>query len=86
MVRDDSVLSTVRGISDLGELYYQFLRYRLEIVGERVGGMLRELEEGKREGRGVEVGRVKKFLGEMEDLLARTNKEIVEEGEVRRGH
>ena len=85
-MRDDSVLSTVRGISDLGELYYQFLRYRLEIVGERVGGMLRELEEGKREGRGVEVGRVKKFLGEMEDLLARTNKEIVEEGEVRRGH
>lgn len=35
-IRDETVLTGVRGISHLSELYTQYLEYRLEILEERI--------------------------------------------------
>ena len=42
---DDSVLTTVRGISDLSELYYGFGQYRLEMLEARVKAQLKKLRD-----------------------------------------
>jgi hypothetical protein len=84
-VRDDTVLTTVRPISDLSELYYQFAKYRLEILEERIREQLRELVDAKTAGRKVATKKLKAFLAEQEHFLAHTNGEMVEEDEVARG-
>ncbi|KAK0647053.1 hypothetical protein B0T16DRAFT_172228 [Cercophora newfieldiana] len=81
-VRDDTVLTTVRPISDLSELYYQFAKYRLEIMEERIREQLRELVDTKMAGRKIALKKMKAFLAEQEHFLAHTNREMVEEDEV----
>ena len=49
--RDDTVLTTVRPISNLHDLYGQFAEYRLEIMEERVRAQLRALREAKAGGK-----------------------------------
>jgi hypothetical protein len=91
-VRDDTVLTTVRPVSDLGELYAQFAAYRLEMLAARIQTQLAELRSstdatGKGEGTrmGVEARRLKEFLREQRDFLERTEREIVDEQEVVKG-
>jgi hypothetical protein len=84
-VRDDTVLTTVRPISDLSELYYQFAKYRLEILEERIREQLRELIDAKTAGRKVATKKLKAFLAEQEHFLVHTNREMVEEDEVDKG-
>jgi hypothetical protein len=85
-VRDDTVLTSVRGISDLSELYYEFSEYRLEMLEARVRTQLKELRDKRRVGKKIETKRLKEFLAEQEMFLARTNHEIVPEEEVPVGH
>ncbi|KAL4920413.1 hypothetical protein BDW62DRAFT_5281 [Aspergillus aurantiobrunneus] len=42
LVKDETVLVGVRGISDLSELYIQYTEYRLEILEERIRHRLRK--------------------------------------------
>jgi hypothetical protein len=56
-VRDDSVLTTVRAISDLSELYFGYGEYRLEIMEERIRAHLKEIRERKLAGRLFNTGR-----------------------------
>jgi hypothetical protein len=84
-VRDDTVLTTVRPISDLSELYYQFVKYRLEMVEERIRQQLRELVDAKMAGRTVATAKRKAFLAEQEHFLAHTNHEMVLEADVIKG-
>jgi hypothetical protein len=56
-VRDDSVLTTVRAISDLSELYFGYGEYRLEIMEERIRAHLKEIRERKRAGRLFNTGK-----------------------------
>ncbi|KAH0534102.1 hypothetical protein FGG08_007299 [Glutinoglossum americanum] len=85
-VRDDSVLTTVRPISDLSELYYQFSEYRFEILEERLRGMLKSLRERKAAGRKTEAGAIKSFIEEQMVFLGRTSQELIEEDKVVVGH
>jgi len=85
LVRDDTVLTTVRPISDLGELYYQFAKYRLEMLEERVRQQLRDMVDAKTAGRAMATRKLKAFLAEQEGFLAHTNREIVEEENVVKG-
>jgi hypothetical protein len=82
---DDTVLTTVRPISDLSELYFQFSEYRLEMLEERVRGRLKEMRERKRARRSFSTSRFKKFLEEQEAFLAKMNREIVEDNLVQKG-
>jgi hypothetical protein len=80
--RDDSVLRTVRPISDLNELYYDFSEYRLQIMEDRIDARLRVLRERRRCGKKIDTMELKGFLTELEGFLQHTNNELVEESQV----
>ncbi|KAI9704285.1 MAG: hypothetical protein M1836_007146 [Candelina mexicana] len=81
-LRDDTVLTTVRPISDLSELYHQFSEYRLEIIEDRVRKQLKELRKRKGAYKKFDTRGLKTFLDEQERFLAHTNSEIIEEDKV----
>lgn len=83
---DDSVLTTVRPISDLSELYYEFGEYRLEILEERIRAKLRELKSNRRAGKRIETVDFKRFLEQQAAFLQHTNREMLEEDKVQVGH
>lgn len=84
--RDDTVLNTVRPISDLSELYYQFSEYRLEILEARIRKKLKDVREMDRAGKRFDSHAMKDFLVEQERFMNHTNHEIVAEDEVATGH
>ena len=85
-LRDDTVLTTVRPISNLSELYFQFSEYRLEILEERIRSQLKILREAKRSGKKVATLKLKGFIQEQESFLAHMNREMVEDEKVIDGH
>jgi hypothetical protein len=85
-LRDDAVLTTVRSISDLSQLYYEFGQYRLEILEERVRAQLRKLRADHAAGRRADTRALKAFLEEQEEFLAHTNGENVQDEDVVSGH
>lgn len=82
LVKDDSVLTTVRAISDLSELYGGFAEYRLEILEERVRAELKKLRDNKKRGRRFDTAGVKSFLQEQQSFLEATCKQIIDEDQV----
>lgn len=84
-VRDDTVLTTVRPISNLWELYYQFAEYRLEMLEERIRTQLKVLRENETRGKKINTKALKSFLGEQELFLAHMNKELVNDELVTKG-
>ncbi|KAK3681007.1 hypothetical protein B0T22DRAFT_445698 [Podospora appendiculata] len=80
--RDDTVLTTVRPISNLAELYYQFSKYRLEILEERIRAQLRELTDAGAAGRTVSTRALKRFFTEQREFLAHMDREMVDEDDV----
>ncbi|KAI1652885.1 hypothetical protein F4813DRAFT_288043 [Daldinia decipiens] len=81
-VRDDTVLTTVRPISNLLELYNQFSEYRLEILEERIRQQLKEIREANGAGRKVATRKLKAFFEEQEKFLAHMNREMVDDENV----
>jgi hypothetical protein len=75
-VKDTSVLTTIRPLSNLSEVYFQWTTYRIEVLQERLriiqGMMQEEYEKGKE----TDVDRIKSFLKEQEDWLGGTHREI----------
>lgn len=84
-VPDDTVLTTVRPISDLSELYFQFGEYRLEMLEERIREQLKDMRERKRAGRPFDTTKLKQFLTVQEQFISHMNKEIIEEAKVKKG-
>ncbi|KAI1779828.1 hypothetical protein F4818DRAFT_154723 [Hypoxylon cercidicola] len=84
-VRDDTVLTTVRPISNVQELYNQFSEYRLEILEERIRQQLKELREANGVGRKVATRKLKAFFQEQEKFLAHMNREMVDDDQVIQG-
>ncbi|PGH03508.1 hypothetical protein AJ79_07343 [Helicocarpus griseus UAMH5409] len=82
---DDTVLTTVRAISDLSELYFQFSEYRLEMLEERIRIQLKEIRDRKRARRSFNTKAMKKFLLEQEKFLAHMNREMVQDEMVTKG-
>lgn len=83
---DDSVLTTVRGISDLSELYYGFGRYRLEMLEERIRAQLAALRQRHAAGRRTDTAALKRFLADSIAFLEHTDREMVPEDQVIPGH
>ncbi|WQF77311.1 hypothetical protein CDEST_02325 [Colletotrichum destructivum] len=80
-MKDDSVLTSIRPISEHSELYYQWVKYRVEVVQERLKVMLKDLEERHDEGSRTDIPAVKKLLKQQEEYIKITNREIVEDRE-----
>lgn len=73
LVLDSTVLTTVRPISDLNELYFQWTEYRVEVLQDRLRAMRKELEAQHRAGRPTDKERIKAFLKQQEEYLVITN-------------
>lgn len=82
---DDTVLTTVRPISNLSELYFQYSEYRMEILEQRIRDQLRALRETQRAGRKLNVTRFKKFLQQQVEFLAHMSKELIDDQLVVKG-
>ncbi|KAB8277874.1 hypothetical protein BDV30DRAFT_250771 [Aspergillus minisclerotigenes] len=78
MVRDETVLVGVRGISDLSELYTQYTEYRLELLEERL--RLKQKEERRRvvAKRPFDIADIRQFLMEQKAFLESMLEEIIE--------
>lgn len=83
---DDANLATVRGISVLSDLYYEFGEYRLQIVEERIRTQLKELRMRHKAGKKTNTRALKGFLEEQEKFLRHTNAEIIQDEDVVPGH
>ena len=80
-----SFSTTVRPISDLSELYFQFSEYRLEILEERIRDQLRTLRDARRNGKKMNVRQFKYFLEKQVEFLAHMNREMLEDQHVTKG-
>lgn len=78
MVRDTSVLTSIRPLSEPSELFFQWTEYRLEVLQDRLRVMLKDLEENHCADRPTDVKKIKHFLQQQEEWISATNREIVE--------
>lgn len=81
-VKDDTELRTVRPVSDLNELYYDFTEYRLEIMEQRLRAARQKMRGRREVGLGFDTAGHKAFLTESAGFLQHTNQEIVEKDQV----
>ncbi|CAE7177549.1 hypothetical protein CFE70_005701 [Pyrenophora teres f. teres 0-1] len=84
-VRDDSELRTVRGISDLNELYHDFAEYRLEILEARVRRAAEEMRARRSRGEKFDTRGHKALLEELYTFVKHTDDELIEEELVQKG-
>ncbi|KAI1333203.1 hypothetical protein F5Y16DRAFT_6247 [Xylariaceae sp. FL0255] len=82
LVRDETVLETVRPISVISDLYNQFAEYRFEILEARLRMQLKDIRDMMATGRGIPTAKLKAFIQEQEQFLAHMDKEIVEDDKV----
>ena len=66
LVSDTSVLTSIRPISDLSELYFQWTEYRVEVLQERLRIMLEVLREQHLLGCPTDVVKIKELLKQQE--------------------
>ncbi|RAO66968.1 uncharacterized protein BHQ10_002980 [Talaromyces amestolkiae] len=85
-VKDDTVLHTVRAISDLKELYHQYAEYRFEILQDRCQEMGRKLRDRKRANRPFDTIATKNFIREQIEFLEAMDREIVRDELVQMGY
>lgn len=86
VMKDDTVLTTVRPISHLPELYFQYSEYRLEILEERIRKKLKQMRANKRAKRPFATKTMKAFLGEQEQFFVDMNREMIEDEKVVPGY
>lgn len=78
-IKDDTVLTTVRAISDLSELYSQYAEYRLEMLEERVRAHLKAIRDRKRARRSFDTAATKAFMAEQRTFLDSMLREMVDD-------
>ena len=83
--KDDSELRTVRPVSDLNELYYDFAEYRLEMMEQRIRQARKEMLDRRQKGKKFATRSHKAFLAESAAFMHHSHQEIVEEDRVQMG-
>ncbi|CBX98491.1 hypothetical protein IAQ61_007880 [Plenodomus lingam] len=84
-IKDDTVLRTVRPVSDLNELYYDFAAYRLEIMEQRIRAARDEMRARRMVGQKFDTFGHKGFLTESATFLQHTDQELVDMDKVCKG-
>ncbi|RAH69890.1 uncharacterized protein BO66DRAFT_452487 [Aspergillus aculeatinus CBS 121060] len=77
LVKDETVLTSLRGISELPELYSQYALYRMENLEERLRVQLKRLRE-QHARRCFDVDAIRGALGEQRAFLEATLEELVD--------
>lgn len=81
-VRNDTVLTTVRPVSDLSELYGGYTEAQLEILEERIRAQRLALKARKVSGKRFDTVKVKEALREVRDIINATLTQLVDEDQV----
>lgn len=68
-VRDESLLTGVRAISDIEELYSQYTDYRLEVLEERFRAQLKEEKQRQVAVRPYDLGNMREFLMDQKEYI-----------------
>lgn len=84
-IKDDTVLNTVRSISDLSELYAQYSQYRFEMLEERLRRQIDDLQQRKRANQRFDTAGVKKFLVEQKAFIDSMLTQMIDEDKVIKG-
>lgn len=77
LIKDETVLVGVRGISDPSELYTQYTEYRLEILEERIRHRMKKERERELAKRPFDTFEIKRFLTQQKLFLESMLTEIV---------
>jgi hypothetical protein len=77
-IRDESVLTGVRDISNLDELYHQYTEYRLEILEERLRAKSKEERKLALAKKKYDIPAMRRFLEEQRAFIDSMLTEIVE--------
>jgi hypothetical protein len=78
LVRDEIVLTGVRPISKVSELYAEFNIYRMEVVEERLRATLAEARRKQLARREFDAAAARKFLVEQKEYLEATIAELID--------
>lgn len=78
LIKDETVLVGVRGISDLSELYTQYTEYRLEILEERIRHKMKEEREREIAKRPFDTASTRAWLVEQRMFFESMITELVE--------
>jgi hypothetical protein len=84
-IKDDTVLTTVRAVSNLSDLYSQYTEYRMEMLEERVRAHLRMLRERKSAKKSFDTASTKSFLREQKAFIESMLREMVDDDKVTKG-
>lgn len=82
--KDDTVLNTVRPVSNLSDLYGQVAEYQLENTEARLRRILKIIRDTNKVG-ATNVTAIKQYLDFEIAALTHLNNEIVEEHKVKKG-
>ncbi|OKL64445.1 hypothetical protein UA08_00195 [Talaromyces atroroseus] len=85
-VKDETVLTTVRPISDLKELYHQYAEYRFEILQDRLRDMERKMRDLKRANRPFDTEGTKAFIREQIQFFETMDQQMVSDQYVQKGY
>lgn len=77
-VRDEIVLTGVRPISNVSELYTQYVEYRFEVLEERLRAKLKEERRREHSKRPFDTPNMKAFLTEQRNYLDSMIEELIE--------
>ena len=78
MMKDETVLASVRGITDLELLYTQYTGYRLELLEERIRIMLKKEQRRQVAKRPFDLLEARTFLTGQKEFLESMLQELVE--------
>lgn len=78
LVKDETVLTGVRGISDLSGLYTQYSEYRLEVLEERICRKLKTERRRELAKRPFNIPDMRNFLTEQKQFIESMLEEIYE--------
>ena len=79
---DETVLTTVRPVSDLDQLYAQYTEYRFENLQKRLEDQIKAIRASS----AFDVKAMKAFLKESAKFLVQMDKQIIEKGLVKVGN
>lgn len=85
LLKDDTELRTVRGVSDLNELYYDFAEYRLKLLEEQIQQERERIQAARKAGEHFGSAQHKQFLGKVSAFSQQSSHELVDQNEVQKG-
>lgn len=79
LVKDDTVLTTVRPVSNLSKLYGDYTEYRLSMLDERLRSQVQRNQAQKKSGRKFDTAGNKRFIAQQIDFLQSMLTQMVDE-------